>query len=227
MINNKFIGIIHRLIDQASKSGNKFNLAAALIKGQKFISRACGNTPRNVCRGYTCGSLHAEAHAILDYFGKDLQYSSKNGGNFFVSPHKKVKCDLIVIRINREEKICTSRPCYNCLSMMKAVGIRRVYYTDNNQNIICENVKDMISINASSVTKMIDCIKMDCKLSNNDFFENLLKTLFPNKIKKINFHYFIRYDLSNVLPNHSYIIKNDFVIIYNLLNKEIVKSEII
>ena len=62
--------------------------------------------------------------------------------------------------------------------------------------------------------------------SENFFFKlklklNLLKTLFPNKIKKINFHYFIRYDLSNVLPNHSYIIKNDFVIIYNLLNKEI------
>jgi hypothetical protein len=111
--------------------------------------------------------------------------------------------------------------------MMKAVGVRRVYYTDNNENVICENVKDMISINASSVTKMIDCIKMDSKLSNNDFFENLLKTLFPNKIKKINFDYFILYDLSHVLPNHSYIIKKDLVIIYDLLNKEIVKSELI
>ena len=227
MSNNKFVGIIPRLIQQASKSNNKYQLAAALIKGQKFVSRPCGNTHRNMCRGYACGSLHAEAHAILDYFGKDLQYSSKNGGAFFVTPEKKVKCDLIVIRINRDEKICTSRPCYNCVSMMKAVGIRRVYYTDNNENVICETVKDMISINASSVTKMIDCIKMDSKLSNNEFFENLLKNLFPNKIKKINFNYFIQYDLSHVLPNHSYIIKNDIVIIYDLLNKEIVKSEFI
>jgi serine/threonine protein kinase len=122
---------------------------------------------------------------ILDYFGKDLMYTAKNGGSFFVTKNKKIKCDLVVIRINRDDKICKSRPCYNCLSMMKGVGIRKVYYTDNKQNIICENVKDMISINASSVTKMIDCLRMDLKMSHDDFFENLLKTLFPNKIKKI------------------------------------------
>ena len=80
------------------------------------------------------------------------------------------KNDLIVIRINKQGDLVSSRPCYNCLEMMKAVNIKKVYYSDNDGNIICENVKDMISINASSVTKMIDCIKMDSKLSNNDFF---------------------------------------------------------
>ena len=87
MIINK---IIPRLIEQASKSDNKYQLAAALIKGQKFISRPCSNIHRNICRGYTCGSLHAEASAILDYFGKDLQYSTKNGGSFFVNEDKKI-----------------------------------------------------------------------------------------------------------------------------------------
>ena len=65
MIINK---IIPRLIEQASKSDNKYQLAAALIKGQKFISRPCSNIHRNICRGYTCGSLHAEASAILSGF---------------------------------------------------------------------------------------------------------------------------------------------------------------
>lgn len=227
MINNKFIEILPRLIQEASKCNSKYQLAAALIKGQKFLSKPCGNSVRNVCRGHACGSLHAEAHAILEYFGKDLMYSAKNGGGFFVAKNKKIKCDLVVIRINREDKICKSRPCYNCLAMMKSVGIRKVYYSDNNQNIICENVKDMISINASSVTKMIDCLKMDLNLSHTDFFENLLKTLFPNKIKKINFEYFIEHDLSNVLPNHSYTMTKDLVIIYDTFNKELVKSALI
>jgi hypothetical protein len=110
---------------------------------------------------------------------------------------------------------------------MKGVGIRKVYYTDNKQNIICENVKDMISINASSVTKMIDCLRMDLKMSHDDFFENLLKTLFPNKIKKINFEYFIEHDFSNVLPKHSYTMTKDLVVFYDLANKELVKSELI
>lgn len=230
MLYNKFIPIIPRLIEEASKSQIKCQLAAALIKGQKFISKPCANTQRNVCRGFACGSLHAEAHAILDYFGKDLMYSQKNGGSFYISKEKKIKCDLIVIRINRDEKMCTSRPCYNCLSMMKAVGIRRVYYTDNNENVICENVKDMISINASSVTRLIHKIRTEnsMKRSDNDFFENLLRTLFPEKIKKINFKLFIQYDLSNVLPKHSYYIGDDnIVVICNFENKEIVKSKLI
>lgn len=227
MINNKFIEILPRLIEEASKGQNKYQLAAALIKGQKFLSKPCANSARNMCRGHACGSLHAEAHAILDYFGKDLMYTAKNGGSFFVAKNKKIKCDLVVIRINRDDKICKSRPCYNCLSMMKGVGIRKVYYTDNKQNIICENVKDMISINASSVTKMIDCLRMDCKMSHDDFFENLLKTLFPNKIKKINFEYFIEHDFSNVLPKHSYTMTKDLVVFYDLANKELVKSELI
>jgi deoxycytidylate deaminase len=173
MINNKFITIFPRLIQEASKSQIKCQLAAALIKGQKLLSKPCSNALRNVCRGFACGSLHAEAHAILDYFGRDLSYSSKNGGSFYIPKDKKVKCDLIVIRINKDEKICTSRPCYNCLNMMKAVGIRKVYYTDNDEKIICENVKDMISINASSVTRLIHRLRTDKNQSDIDFFENL------------------------------------------------------
>ena len=141
---------------------------------------------------------------------------------------KKVKCDLIVIRINKDEKICTSRPCYNCLNMMKAVGIRKVYYTDNDEKIICENVKDMISINASSVTRLIHRLQTDKNHSDNDFFENLLRTLFPDKIKKTNLEYFLQYDLSNVLPKHQWFIgENKIIIIFNRENKEIVKSKII
>jgi deoxycytidylate deaminase len=228
MINNKFITIFPRLIQEASKSQIKCQLAAALIKGQKLLSKPCSNALRNVCRGFACGSLHAEAHAILDYFGRDLSYSSKNGGSFYIPKDKKIKCDLIVIRINKDEKICTSRPCYNCLNMMKAVGIRKVYYTDNDEKIICENVKDMISINASSVTRLIHRLRTDKNHSDIDFFENLLRTLFPDKIKKTNLEYFLQYDLSNVLPKHQWFIgENKIIIILNRENKEIVKSKII
>jgi hypothetical protein len=100
-----------------------------------------------------------------------------------IAKDKKIKCDLIVIRINKDEKLMNSRPCYNCLSMMKAVGVKRVYYSDNNENIICENVKDMLSINSSSVTRIIDKIKLDLKVTDVEYFENLLKTLVPSQIK--------------------------------------------
>ena len=135
MSHNKFISIFPRLIQEALQSQIRCQLAAALIKGQKLISKPCSNINRNICRGHACGSLHAEAHAILDYFGKSLTYSSNKGGSFSVAKDKKIKCDLIVIRINKDEKLMNSRPCYNCLSMMKAVGVKRVYYSDNNENM--------------------------------------------------------------------------------------------
>jgi len=228
MSHNKFISIFPRLIQEALQSQIRCQLAAALIKGQKLISKPCSNINRNICRGHACGSLHAEAHAILDYFGKSLTYSSNKGGSFSVAKDKKIKCDLIVIRINKDGKLMNSRPCYNCLSMMKAVGVKRVYYSDNNENIICENVKDMLSINSSSVTRIIDKIKSDLKLTDIEYFENLLKTLLPSQIKMENFNYFIKYDFNNVLPHHSYSVENEdgktMVVFYNRHKHQIVKT---
>jgi hypothetical protein len=39
---------------------------------------------------------------------------------------------------------------------MKAVGIRKVYYSTAPNELICENVKDMISIQSSSVSKIYE-----------------------------------------------------------------------
>ena len=80
--NQKFITMLPRLFEEAKTSTIKSQLAAAVIKGPKMLSRPCANTSRNSCRGHTCGSLHAEAHAILDYFGKDISYSPKLGWCF-------------------------------------------------------------------------------------------------------------------------------------------------
>ena len=54
-------------------------LSAGIVKGTKIISKICCNTERNVCRGINMGSLHAEAHAIISYFGKDLKYDQHKG----------------------------------------------------------------------------------------------------------------------------------------------------
>ena len=226
---NKFGTILNRLIDEATRSDLKSQLSAAIVKGNKFLSRPCANIDRNILRGYTCGSLHAEAHAILDLYGKDLMYSSKNN-KFFCANDKKKKCDLIVIRINKEKKLCNSRPCYNCLNMMKAVNIKRVYYSDNSENIICESVKDMISINSSSATRSIDNILSESNKTVNEYFNDLLKRLFPNKVKRNNFEYFINFDLKNIFPNYSYEIEYNkginVIKIYDI-NKNIVKESIL
>ena len=140
------------------------------------------------------------------------------------------KNDLIVIRINKQGDLVSSRPCYNCLEMMKAVNIKKVYYSDNDGNIICENVKDMISIHASIMTKVIYSLQSKTKIDKDFYFENLLKSLFPSSIKKINLDNFLKYNLTNVLPECTSIIENNNgIYIVSILNKSktIVTSRLI
>ena len=104
--------------------------------------------------------------------------------------------------------MCNSRPCYNCLAMMKTVGIRKVHYTDNNGNIVSETVKDMVSIQSSSVTRFINQLNSVTRITNVQYFENLLKELLPTSIRKTNFDFFVKHNMCNVLPKHTYIIEN-------------------
>jgi hypothetical protein len=77
-IPSRFKSMIPSLVASATTSDINFQLSAAIIRGSKFITPACANVQKNSCKG-NCGSLHAEAHAILTHYRKDLSYSDKLG----------------------------------------------------------------------------------------------------------------------------------------------------
>jgi hypothetical protein len=111
--------------------------------------------------------------------------------------------------------------------MMRAVGIKRVYYSVENE-MICENVSDMISIQVSSITKHIEKkINKNIITSPTIYYSNLLKNCFPDIIKKKNLLYFINYNLLNVLPDYYITIKKNNVMIYDNNDDLIVKATII
>lgn len=79
MSSNKMFNKFYSLFCFEAQSSNiNSKLAAGVLKGQKLVSKVCSNTNRNFCRGVECGSLHAEAHALLNYFGKSLQFNLSN-----------------------------------------------------------------------------------------------------------------------------------------------------
>ena len=137
---------------------------------------------------------------------------------------------MIVVRVNKEGNMCISRPCCNCLAMMKAVNIRRVYYVDNTGNVVYENVSDMISIHASSVAYHIYTLKKSKTVNETMFFNDLLMKTFPSSVKKINFDTFLKHDLCK-LPKYSYNIKSvggqNVIVIMNELKKNILVSRLI
>ena len=216
---NKF-NLINQLKMEASTSLIDQKLAAVLMKSNKMVTLPCRNLAKNICQGNKISSIHAEVNAIMTYFGKSFYYDKINNRVFY-SDKKINKLNLFVIRINKNGDMCNARPCYNCLNIMKLIGIKKIYYSISNDEIICENIKDMISIQCSSVVRYIDNI---LKFNNNDnisYYEKLLQKNFPTKIKFDNLEKFIKYNLTNVLPNSKIeILKNKNNFIVNIINND-------
>ena len=147
-----------------------------------------------------------------------MQYDhAKN--KWIVTAQKIKKIDILVLRFTRSGLIGNARPCFNCLKMMKDLNVNKVYYsTGINDDIICESVKNMVSIQTSAINAE--------KNDKETFFENLIKKLFPKYIKQTNLEHFLKYNLINVLPRCNVIIKNNSIIFYNnnvlLLSAEII-----
>lgn len=79
-------------------------------------------------------SIHAEHNAI----------------NKLIPLKKKKKLesiDILVIRVSRSNNIQMSKPCFNCIQIMKILPekkgykINNIYYSDNNGTIIKTNIK--------------------------------------------------------------------------------------
>jgi hypothetical protein len=145
------------------------------------------------------------------------------GGAFYGTKPKKANVDIVVMRINKIGEVANARPCYNCLTMMKAVGIRKVYYSISDNELICEKVNNMISIHISATTRT-----RTLQTNNRDeYYEKLLIKYFPCEIKKTNLEHFIKYNLLNVLPNCNFVIKKSSINIYNTMNQCIVCSKVL
>lgn len=146
------------------------------------------------------------------------------GGVFKESKERKPKYDMCVVRINKaknkeqnesEPKLVNARPCANCLDMMKAVGIRRIYYSDDSGEIICENVKDMISIQTSKVTQRFEISKIKSKplidqklINQTKYYDNLIIKKIPDVIKDVNYQLFLEHNFKLIESNYKLVSVN-------------------
>jgi tRNA(Arg) A34 adenosine deaminase TadA len=102
----------------------KLRHGAVLIKGGSIINisfnkenyTSFGTRFRNPSRGHA--TVHAEIGCILG-----------------MSRNVTTGSDLYVCRINKEGEFRNSKPCSMCHEALKHVGVKRVYYTTNNNTI--------------------------------------------------------------------------------------------
>ena len=121
----------------AQKSDIKCKHAAALICGNTIYATDCNKF------SIDCRTIHAEINVTLPY---------KN----YLSG-----MDIIVIRINDKCVLRNSRPCNECINKLEKLGIRRIYYSNQDGIIISELVKDMPRLHISSGTRYRQRLKIE------------------------------------------------------------------
>ncbi len=160
-------------------------------------------------------------------------------GQTKLNKNKLRKLDIVVIRINALDELCNARPCYKCLEMLKSLNFRYVYYSVSSTEIIRERVRDMISIEASSVTKLLDTTNNALYNDKDTYYSDLLVNYFPKNVTLYSLNCFITYNLQNLLPLYtvkiintvdrlgSTITKYETVIILDENSNIVVKAKII
>jgi deoxycytidylate deaminase len=156
---------IGKCLDQMDHPDNygdmKWRHIAALVINHRIVSIGSCNHRTRV-GDQNMPSIHAELHAIMLYVGshniKNLYYNNKKKKHkrFNMSNNKNKKYEKILRNLHNAEIIVVrkpnspninhyleSRPCNECVKMMKKLGIKKVHYSNEDGKMITEKVKDM------------------------------------------------------------------------------------
>jgi len=50
---------------------------------------------------------------------------------------------MLVIRVNKKGELCKSRPCNDCLNILKHYSIKRIFYIDDEGKLVSERFDQM------------------------------------------------------------------------------------
>ena len=102
----------------------QFHLGCVIVDGSRIISSGCNSITRcspiqqkldhNRFGGEHKGVCHAETSALLPLIRQRADLTS---------------CAAYLYRSHKDGSLALSRPCSGCMSLLRAVGIRRIFFT--------------------------------------------------------------------------------------------------
>lgn len=129
MFLSEFHDHIKILSKLASKSSVSHKHAACLINGNKKLITIGLNKHIKIKNENVLISIHAEQDCLAN-----------------CNPKFYKGLDILVIRVGPSNKLLNSRPCNSCITKLQEKGIRKVYYSNSDGNIVCELVDSMKKI---------------------------------------------------------------------------------
>ena len=102
----------------------QFHLGCVIVDGSRIISSGCNSITRcspiqqkldhNRFGGEHKGVCHAETACLLPFIRQGYDMS---------------RSDLYIVRRHRNGSLAISRPCPGCMSLLRASGVRRVFFS--------------------------------------------------------------------------------------------------
>lgn len=127
-----------------------FSLTSNNSQHFAFVGKSLDRLDTTTRISYNCSRpnclkcIHAEENAIKRFLRDNDLYnniSSRKG-----KKNKKIKVDLLVVRVSENGQLKNSKPCRNCVEMifgMKRINVDNVYYSNVNGEIVCEKFKNL------------------------------------------------------------------------------------
>ena len=154
LVNSKrYEKLAAKLAEEALKSPVRCQHAATLLHGRKAVApvhnnfRTCYGRDSERCSG------HAEVSAIwagrAAYHSDSVKISrlrlKKNELAFYETSRHRLNLLVIRVQTGKDGRIylAESRPCDDCVSLMKKFGIERVFYSTAEGTIVSEKVAEM------------------------------------------------------------------------------------
>ena len=92
-----------------------------------------------------------KTHAEMNAMNK----LNKSINTMFYKQNKKVKVNLIVIRINKLGELCESAPCFHCTQQLASndcIQINKLYYSRSNRTISCIKFSHWVKYGDKKIT---------------------------------------------------------------------------
>lgn len=124
-----YLKMIRNAIKEAYKSNFDLRIGAVIVKSGRVLSKGYNKT--GVYTKYAHVeflSIHAEVDAIIKCL-KSYRYSNLIGAKIYIAGLRK------------NGRLLLSKPCTRCAQLIRNVGIKKVYYTTNEQTVECYSVK--------------------------------------------------------------------------------------
>jgi hypothetical protein len=128
MINQTMINLIYKTYEnKISTHEGYFHIA--LIPNSKGYISSTNNYERTYLNNRFCFSLHSEV-AVIHQFSNIIK--------------NKIKIKtLYVVRLNRQGRLCCSKPCDNCVNTMKKNNVKYVVYSEDGGTFTKKRLNDL------------------------------------------------------------------------------------